>query len=455
MSILVTALNFIVLIGILVFVHELGHYLAAIWTGTRADVFAIGMGPRLFGWNRRTGFTFGSLPPTLELEDDTDFRICAFPIGGYVKIVGMIDESMDTEHLSSAPQPYEFRSKNAWQKTLMLSAGVIMNIILAVGVFWTLDAVVGTEHHNVSTISYVEPNTLGAEVGFLAGDRILAVNGQSVTSWEGMMQQFTNAPSGDAHHVRVLRAGSETTIAIPWASLLREMQKGLGLYPQGMHVSLDAVFTLAPAGKAGLQTGDVVVRINGEPAISPIHFRNVVRSSVQSGVALEIRRNGELKTYTVMPNPSDSAIGVRPGIVFEAPVERVRMDAIAAVPSAFSQVWNTVASIGSAISQVFKGTVSVKQTFGGPLAMAQMAARSSELGLDAFFKFMALISVSLAVMNILPLPGLDGGHLVFVAIEAVIRREIPPNVKIRIQQIGLFLLLALMAFVLYLDITRL
>ncbi|MBP9212832.1 MAG: site-2 protease family protein, partial [Bacteroidetes bacterium] len=126
-----TILYFLITIGILVFVHELGHFLAAIACGMRAEVFAIGMGNRVFGWNKVTGFTFGKLKEDLELNDHTDYRVSAFPIGGYVKISGMIDESLDTELAASEPKPWEYRSKPVWQRMIVISAGVIMNILLA------------------------------------------------------------------------------------------------------------------------------------------------------------------------------------------------------------------------------------------------------------------------------------------------------------------------------------
>ena len=132
MIVLETVLAFIILIGVLVFIHELGHFLAARWTGMRAEVFAVGMGPRILGYNKHTGFTFGKLDEGIDLGDHTDYRISAFPIGGYVKIAGMVDESMDTKFAQEPPKPWEFRSKNTLQKAFVISAGVIMNFLLAV-----------------------------------------------------------------------------------------------------------------------------------------------------------------------------------------------------------------------------------------------------------------------------------------------------------------------------------
>ena len=159
MDIIQPTIAFIIVIGVLVFVHELGHFLAAKWTGMRADVFAIGMGPRVFGWNRKLGFTFGKVPADLDLHGGTDYRLCALPIGGYVKILGMVDESMDTDFAGLPPQPYEFRSKKNWQKAFVLSAGVIMNFILAILVFWLLPLFYGHEEMATTRVAWVDPSS--------------------------------------------------------------------------------------------------------------------------------------------------------------------------------------------------------------------------------------------------------------------------------------------------------
>ncbi len=150
--------SFIIVIGVLVFVHELGHFLAALWTGMRADVFALGMGPRVLGWNKINGFSFGKLSEDVQsqLGVHTDYRLCAFPIGGYVKILGMVDESMDNDFVSKEPQPYEFRSKGALARAFVLSAGVIMNLLLALVFFWTILVGYGREDVATTTIGVPE-----------------------------------------------------------------------------------------------------------------------------------------------------------------------------------------------------------------------------------------------------------------------------------------------------------
>lgn len=461
MELLQTVLSFLVVIGVLVFVHELGHFLTAKWTGMRADVFALGMGRRLFGWNWRTGFTFGPIPEDLDLEGRTDYRLCMLPIGGYVKIVGMIDESFDTEFVDKAPQPYEFRVKKNWQKALVLVAGVVMNILFAIAVFWAIPMFNGREEHVVSRLSYVEPGSVAQRAGLQAGDQILRVDGKPVSTWEEIGESFgliasTGLSGSTGDHVVDIRRGSEARVVrIPGRDVVRAMAagQGLGMNPEGMRVSLAGVVTLAPAGKAGLQAGDVILAADSMAVRTTPQLQKYVRAHAGRTLVLHVERKG-----TTLPIPltvsGDSTIGVELAQSYVGETRKTTYGPLTSLSMAIDEVGGTISMIGASVTHVFRGDVSVKQSFGGPIRIAQMASRSSELGAEAFFRFMALISISLAVMNLLPLPGLDGGHLVFVGIESIIRREIPTNVKMRFQQVGVALLLGLMVFVIYLDITR-
>lgn len=452
---MLTLLIFLLLIGVLVFVHELGHFLTARLTGMRADVFAIGMGPRIVGWNPITGLTFGKLPDTVELGDKTDYRLCAFPIGGYVKILGMVDESMDTEGLASEPKPWEFRSKNAAQKALVLVAGVAMNLLLAIVVFAGLEMVVGSEEHVVTSIADVEAGSVAYDAGLRAGDNILAVNDKPMQVWEDLTRSISQGNLSDIVLTVRRPSGGTFTAVIQSADVVSAVAegKGLGVSPSGVAVELGNVLTLKPAGRAGLAKGDVILAVDSMPVRTVLQFQRYVRNHAGQSIVVHIDRNGTTKPVPVTVG-TDSIIGVEMSQRWTVPVRTQQAGVFEALASGVTGVGNTVAMISSSLWHMVSGTVSVKQSVGGPIRIAEMAAASSERGLEPFLRFMALISVSLAVMNLLPLPGLDGGHLVFVAIEAVIGREIPTNVKIRIQQVGMMLLLALMAFVLYLDLTR-
>ncbi|HCN04584.1 MAG TPA: RIP metalloprotease RseP [Bacteroidetes bacterium] len=454
MELLTTILSFLLVIGVLVFVHELGHFLTAIWTGMRADVFALGMGPRMMGWNRRTGFTFGKLPDNLELGDDTDYRICWFPIGGYVKIVGMVDESFDTDFKDRAPEHYEFRSKKNWQKALVLVAGVAMNILFAIGVFTMMSYVYGEDRLATTSVSHVEKSSPFQRAGLEAGDKIVAIDGQGVTTWNEITERLADAAQ-DVVTISVVGSKGARNITVNSADLHSHLSTGMGLgiIPSGMKTVVAGVISGRPAEKAGLEPGDVILAVDSVSINATRQLTQYVNAHPGKQVTLHIERKDSVRPIVVTVG-NDGLIGIETGAKYDGPMHHTTFGLAQSFSRSFSDVGSTVVMIGRSVAMVFQGTVSVKQSFGGPLQIAKMAERSRELGMEPFLRFMGLISISLAVMNLLPLPGLDGGHLVFVGIESIIRREIPTMVKIRFQQVGMALLLALMAFVLYLDITR-
>lgn len=455
MEFLQSTVAFIVVIGVLVFVHELGHFLAAIWTGMRADVFALGMGPRVVGWNRITGLTVGKLPQEIELGEHTDFRLCALPIGGYVKILGMVDESMDTDFAGQPPQPYEFRSKKNWQKALVLSAGVIMNFLLAIAVFTTFFIVDGEVTWNTTRIAYVEPMSVMSRAGVRADDRVLAIDTTQVTTWQDVEQNLALSSATGNRFMIVERNGERLTLPFFAADVMKAIteKKGLGISPSDVRVSMGNVITLGPAGTAGVQTGDVVLAVDSTPVRSLAQFQSYVKGRAGKPIKLHIDRGGQPRPIDVKVN-GEGKILVELRGEYVGPESRLTYGPIEALSRGVEQTSATVVMIGTSVAHIVNGSVGVRESFGGPIRIAEMAGQSSERGLRDFIAFMALISISLGVMNLLPLPGLDGGHLVFVGIESIIRREIPTNVKIRFQQVGIALLLLLMVFVFYLDLTR-
>lgn len=446
-----TLLIFLVLIGILVFIHELGHFLAAKWTGMRADVFSLGMGPRVIGWNHKTGLTVGKLPDGLELNGRTDYRLSALPIGGYVTIVGMIDESLDTDFVGKPPQPWEFRSKNALQKAFVLAAGVLMNILLAIVLFTGLEMSVGHMVPLTTTVGGVEPGGLMDRAGIRVGDRIVAVNAVPSESWETIVEGIVEA--SDGVDLLIESQGLRRTVHLSGRDLAAglEADLGLGVLPQGTNIAVGAVTADMPAAAAGMQNGDVVLAVDSVPVKAFTVLTSYLKRHRNAPVVVHINRNDTVlaKRMTVT---ADGTIGFQPTFTYTGPERYVSHSLPKAVSIALDRVWSTVRLIVTSVTNMVQGKASFKDSVGGPVAIAKMAAKSADLGIDKFITFMALISVSLAVMNLLPLPGLDGGHLVFVLIEAVARRELPANVKIRIQQVGIAMLLIFMAVVLYIDI---
>ena len=448
-------ISFIIVIGILVFVHELGHFLTAKWTGMRADVFAIGMGPRVFGWNKHTGFTFGKLPEGLDLGADTDYRVAALPIGGYVRILGMIDESFDTSFTEHEAQSWEFRAKKNWQKALVLVAGVTMNILLAIGIFWAIPVIWGSEDLETTTIGYVEPGSLASMTGFIAGDRIMQIDGESVETWGELTTALGLEHQTGTRTVQVDRQGASVRKTVEGRDIVKALAsgKGLGLYPNGYDISLNAVLSYEAADKGGLKAGDRILAMDSTPVMATPQVQQYIKRRAGKQIVFHVERGDSTLPATVTVG-ADSTIGVELMMSYTGPRRSVSYDVFEALSMSVNEVWRTVNLIGASVMHVIRGDVGVRQSFGGPIRIAQMASQSQELGMESFLRFMALISISLAVMNLLPLPGLDGGHLVFVGIEAIIRREVPTNIKIRFQQVGVAILLILMTVIIYLDLTR-
>jgi len=445
---------FAITIGILVFIHELGHFLAAKMTGMRADVFAIGFGKRLFGYNKKTGFTFGNLPKDFDGEGNTDYRLSLLPLGGYVKIAGMVDESFDTEFANKEPQPYEFRSKNFWQKTFVISAGVLMNLLLAVIIFWGANFFKGKPITLTTTIGYVKTDSPADSIGFMKGDVIQSINGSAVESWDDIRNEIYINTIGENLSVKVLRNGVEENIYVSRKMIPDIEKQGELITPDGFRPYVAEVMKDSPAEAAGFLSGDIIVSLNGQPLGSSAEFIEIV--SQKAGVELNARvlRGVDTLAMTVTPG-SDGKIGIAINDIFEGKSEYKTFGFFESFYVAGVDLVNLTKVTFSVAGKVIGGQVEFKKAFGGPVRIAQLAAKSADVGIESFLFFLAVLSLSLALINIMPFPVLDGGHLLMIAIETIARREIPVKVKIAINNTGFVLLLLLMAFILYNDILSL
>ncbi len=443
---------FIIVIGILVVIHEFGHFIAARMTGMRAEIFAVGMGARILGWNKITGFSFGKLPDDWEGGEHTDYRLCLFPIGGYVKVSGMIDESMDTDYASSEPQPWEFRSKNYWQKAFVLSAGVLMNIFLAVIIFASLVYLQG-EHKLATTEIYkVNNNTVGSKIGFLPGDRVLYVADTEVFTWDEFYGALLTSNIGESRSITVLRNKKQTTLEADGKDLIDIMSgnKELGLTAGGISVYIAEMVSGQNAEKYGLQAGDTIKTVNGVDVNNATVLQTTLQNHKDKEVNLGIVRSGELITKNVKTN-TGGQIGVRLGF---APIITVDYNIIDAVLYGFNESFRTLDLLIQTIRNIIVGKASFQQSIGGPIMIAKQASATADMGIASFSRFIAMLSMSLAFINILPFPALDGGHLIFVSLESAIRRELPLKIKMAIQQAGFVILILFMVYIFYIDIMR-
>lgn len=451
-----SAFYFIVVIGILVFIHEFGHFIASRISGMRVDIFALGMGPRLFGFNKKTGFTFGSLPDDYEGNGLCDYRICAFPIGGYCKTAGMVDESMDTDFVQKPPQDWEFRSKNAFLKAFVISAGVIMNVLLALGVFTYIHYSQGSYHNPVTTIGNVQAGSLAAKIGLKENDKITDIDNKQVTSWQDMLTYLALDDFGSTKSIKVKRDGQDVLIKSNGDDIVRAVgsASGFGFSPANAFVLISAVETIKPAGKAGMKEGDTVLAINSKKIYSVLQFQETIKANKVNQLDIQVKRGKDTLSLAVTPDASGLiGVGIGEGM-FGKMVHKSY-----GLGEAFALGWdecvNSVKMFFNTFSQIFKGNISAKQSLGGPVMIAQVASKQAGIGLVSFLHFLGMLSMSLAIINILPLPALDGGHLVFIIVEAIMRREVPIKVKMMIQQVGIYLIIGLTLFVFYNDFARL
>ena len=455
-------------LGILVFVHEMGHFLAARLFKMRVDAFSLGFPPNLF--HKKVG--------------DVEYRIGAIPLGGYVKIAGMVDESLDAEGLESEPAPDEYRAKPVWQRAIVISAGVIFNFIFAILIFAAIAWTYGQPYTPAENISFeVAPGSIADEMGMQTGDRILGVNGEPVERLEDVFTPET--VSGDPFRLTVQRGSQRVELTGRDGFVTRLSQESARAEDAGETVSIERSFGIDPqfppvigsvgtgsaAEGAGLQAGDRILSIGGEATDSWVRLTDQVRASEGRPVAVvwarpdslgpaeaEVaERRGAATIYRAEIAPRPNGDGYQLGVGSDIAAVGQRVDQVGVgralalgTGNAVGNVTGTFAFIGKMVT----GRESVRENVGGPLMIAKQSKEAADRGLRVFWFFVANISIALAVFNVLPIPALDGGHLVFLAYEAVVRREPSLKVRLVVQQVGVALILALMVFVIFNDAVR-
>ncbi|MCS7210574.1 MAG: RIP metalloprotease RseP [Chloroherpetonaceae bacterium] len=436
MEFLSTVFYFIVAIFILVTVHEFGHFAAAKLFGMRVERFFI-------------GFDFWNLKLWSIQRGETEYGIGAIPLGGYVKIAGMVDESMDTEFASKPPQPWEFRSKPTWQRLIVISAGVIMNMVLAAVIFVIISLAYGESRTPIKSGVYVEADrpSVFKEMGFRTGDLIVEVNGQPVKYWEEVLdpELFTNRTL-----TYTVKRGEELIKLDAPSDMMTRINdaKGEGLRP----ITLPIVGELVsgyPAEKIGLRKGDKILRVAGQPIVDWSDLVRIVGENANKEILVEwVTPQGEMKQANVTPN-SSGKIGIT-----VAPAEReyLKLGFFESIIAGIQQTGKMTVMTIKGFGKLLTGQEDIRKSVGGPIKIAKLAGQTAEQGAGSFLFFLAVLSISLAFLNILPIPALDGGQFVMNAVEGVMGRELPLKTKMAIQQIGFTALLILMAFIFVNDI---
>jgi regulator of sigma E protease len=438
MGVITTIFYFLVTIGILVFIHELGHFLAAKLCGMRVERFSIGFPPRLV--SKKIG--------------ETEYTIALIPLGGYVKISGMIDESMDTEFKDKPPQPWEYRAKPLYQRMFVISAGVIMNAALAVLIFWGINFTQGKYVEDTTEIGYVVPETPAYEAGLQPGDRILSINNRQIEHW-GDITRIVNAEAlGRGLNFVVERDGSRESLALPAERNISSPAQNFGLVQTHTRAVVTFVESGYPAEEIGMEAGDRFLTINGEEITNEQQVISLISAHPGTEIHIEWTRNGDVLAGIAVPT-DDGRIGIGIGREYTGPVGHIQYSLFSALPAGVRDMFEMLGLLLRSLWLMITGTLSFSENVGGPIMIANLATQTAEAGIVSFLSFLGLLSITLAFINILPFPVLDGGHLIYLLYEMIFRREVPAKIQIALQQVGFVLILALMAFVIYNDIMRL
>ena len=418
-------IRLIIGLGILVFVHELGHFILAKLVGIRVERFSLGFPPRMIG--KKIG--------------ETDYCISWIPLGGYVKMSGMIDESMDKDSIKG--EPWEFMSKPIYQRFLVIFAGPVMNIVLAILIFGGIAYIMGLKEPLGVTVGDIKSPTILSETSLQPGDMITLINNQPIKTWADV-DPFVQ--SNENISIKFERDGKILTSNFR-SSYFDSVEKSIPPVVGGVQDDF-------PGIKAGLQVGDRIVAINGKPIKTWSEMTEVIHSSPEQTLAIEWLRGGDTTRAEIIPKRQklqDRDIGL---IGISYPVQEKEISLPQSIVYGATYSWQITRLIGESLSMIFTGKQDFKEAFAGPIMIAKLAKDSAREGESNFIAFIAFLSLNLGLLNLLPIPVLDGGHIVFLLIEAIIRRPISPKAKLVIQQIGMALILALMLFVIINDIRR-
>jgi len=479
---LITILSLAIVLGVLIFVHELGHFLTARMVGIEVERFSIGFGPRILGFRR----------------GETEYVISLLPFGGYVKMAGMEEmepiEGKSTVHADasaagssagsavlsqttsptappastghpadSGPRPGTFDSKSVPARALVLSAGVIMNILFAIAVYAASAFIWGVpvepEARVPAGVASVLPTEAAAMANVPSGTRITAVGGTAIADWGDLRNALLTATPGpvDLH----FEEGAPVTIEIPAADSLRILM--VRAFEPGRELVIGEVLDGSPAARAGLVPGDLITAIGGKPVTIWPELVAAIEARPGEAVEIELIRDGNPMTLQVVPRAEIVAtpdggervvgkIGV--GEAPPKPLPRQEIGIAGALAHGVEQSWAAAKMIVKVLGDMVTGKLSVR-SLGGPILVGQLSGQVARIGLEPFLAFMALFSINLAVLNLLPIPVLDGGHLALLGVEAVRGRALSVEVRARLMQLGFVIVLAIMALAVGNDILRL
>ncbi len=429
---MLTILSFLFVLGVLVFVHELGHFLVARWHGVRVITFSLGFGPKLVKFTR----------------GDTEYCVSVVPLGGYVKLAG------ETVEEARTGAPDEFLSKSKWVRFQVYVAGPVMNILLAflvlAGVL-SRGADVPLYESSPAVVGSIASDSPAEKAGLKVGDRIVSVDGRAMPTWDDLSLEIATH-AGRELTLGIVRDGHPLDLRITPAAQGRYEIGQIGVLPVTRPVIAE-VLAHTPAERVGLRGGDVLLAVNDERGLTREAVIDRIHASANTPLTLVVERDGSETSVSITPEgkAGEAVIGVR-----LLPYETRRIDptTIQAFRMSAKQNWDNAVLIGRTVRGLFTRDTPVRQLM-GPVAIAEMSGSAAHSGWLPLLNLMAMISLNLGLLNLVPVPVLDGGHIAILAVEGLARRDLSVRVKERILMVGAALIVLLMVTAIYNDIARL
>jgi regulator of sigma E protease len=429
MGSITTLVAFVAVLGIIIFFHEFGHFITAKAFGMRVFIFSFGFGRRLLG------FKWG----------DTDLRVSLIPLGGYVKLEGEPEDHV-SEDTSMLGDGRDFTARPRWQRFVVYLAGPVFNGILAIGVFTALFMIgygVDAVLRDRPVIGAVQPGSPAAAAPLLPGDEILSIDGSPKKDWEDALVAIVIRPDR-ALQVRVRRGTEEKEFTI--RSTSAASREGMGQIGVSPLVRIGQVVPNSPAERAGLRPDDGILAVGGKPVGSFGDIPGLLSSSPAGPLTLQILRDGAVTDVTL--TPENGRIGVTNKTIVK------KLGPFEAIREAFNATWNLIRQTFQILSGLITASISPKAALSGPLGIAKASGDAARSGAPALLFLVATLSVSVGILNLFPLPPLDGGHLAVLAAEGAIRRDLSLRVKMWIMNAGAMVLFLLIGLVLYSDLSK-
>ncbi|MCU4356880.1 RIP metalloprotease RseP [Acinetobacter ursingii] len=451
MNILFIIVAAILLLGPLIAIHEFGHYWVARKLGVKVLVYSIGFGPTLLKWTSK--------------KSGIQYQLSALPLGGYVK---MLDEREG--NVAEADLPYAFNRQSPWKRIAIVAAGPLINLLFAIVLFWIL--FLPSQEQLNTRIGKVLPNTPAAQVDLHVGDKVLTVDGEQTPTWEKLNFALVDR-AGETGQIlmTVDRDGTQKSVALPIHNFLKDQSQSaldiLGFLPYRPQMPA-VIHQLSEDGAAirqGMKVGDQILSINGIKMNDWFDVVDVVQKSPEKLLNIDVLRNGQMVHLQVMPQGKRDNMGNTTGMLgvqsnpakVNIPNEykqTIQYNPAQALVMAVDKTTQISGMILNSIVKMFRGLIGL-ENLSGPITIAKVAGQSAEMGWQTFISFMALMSVSLGILNLLPIPMLDGGHLVYYFIEAIRGKPVSEQIQMMGLKIGMVLLGSMMLLALFNDFMRL